>query len=264
MLSVEVKGFGDLAGLLEGIEKFALADEKSEQVAATLARMAQSEWRRVLTTGRSEIGLKNAQWGFAKGIRIRRVSLGSYRVVSDSKYSRWMGEQESDLDMKKTHPFGRKSRVSKKGTPYLIVPFVHRQPSAGGGMPQEVFLDLKRAVKRGGLSRVVKSEAYTQVNARGEEIFRSRYRWGGRTGRYGGDIAKYSGMVSMDQASISDYGSRVNRSSAFTFRVISAKSPAGSWIRKARPVVIPYVVKKLQSGIEEFVDSVLFEGESSD
>ena len=34
-----------------------------------------------------------------------------------------MNSKEVEYDMKQTHPYGKKSRVSIKGIPYLIIPF---------------------------------------------------------------------------------------------------------------------------------------------
>lgn len=258
MLKVEIQGLNELAELLNAISDFGLVEEKQSALAARIAVVVQAEWREVLTARRSEVGLKRPQYGFAKGIRIKSVNQYNYKVVSESPYSKWMQEAESDFDMKKTHPYGKKSRVSKKGVPYLIVPFMHNQPGAADGMPSTVFGDLKKAVKKSGFSFVLKSRSHTQANAKGEQIFRSSYQWGGRTGKYEGDFSRYSGMVMMDRSFVNAAGQSRRESKAFTFRVISAKSPSGSWIRKARPTVIPYVVNKVRGEIESLADSVLF------
>lgn len=260
MVELEVKGLDELGELFESIQEFNLAGE-SHKVARALAYYSKNEWISLLTNRHREVGLKNPQWGYARGIRIHSLGQSHFEVISDSKYNDWMAKQESDFDMKKTHPYGKKSRVAQDKTPYLIVPFMHLRPNkANTGMPQSIYSDLKKITKSKGKSTILdpKSKSKTSKNFRGEDVFRASYRWGGRLGSYDGELSKYSGMVDFDRSYIDRKGLKISDSKAFTFRVISAKSPAGSWIRKARPVILPEVEKRIKGKIEGIVENVLF------
>lgn len=258
MFKIEIEGFGDLANLYKEIDNFGSLGAKQAQACFQIATSVQNEWRRVLTAGHSEVGLKNPQFTYSKNIRMKKVGQYHFRVESRHPHSGWMETQEQDFDMKKTHPYGKKSRVSAKGVPYLIVPLMHLRPNKGGtGMPSEVFKSLKDLVKDKGKSSVSKSNAYTSVNANKEDVFRPSYNWGGRTSGFTGELAKYNGMVDMETSTITSGGKTKNSSKAFTFRVISANSPSGSWIRKARPVILPTVLKNIEREVSDYVENVI-------
>lgn len=76
---------------------------------------------------------------------------------------------------------------------------------------------------------------HTEPNARGEDILRHEYNWGGRVS---GDEAQHTdkngnltgydaGMVRMEDSAYKNG----NHGTYFTFRVISAKSAADKWIQ---------------------------------
>lgn len=140
------------------------------------------------------------------------------------------GVKAVQYDMKLTHPYGKKSRVSKKGIPYLIIPFRWGTANSKGGkrahfnnfIPQ---MNYETAVKGLGISKVNTLKNYFEENYKGEKIERQGYDWA-KFGRLYDDQAwddRSRGMVRMRDVRGSTY---------FTFRIISAKSPAGSWIYK--------------------------------
>lgn len=171
------------------------------------------------------------------------------------------GSKEVEYDMKKTHPYGRKSRVSKKGIPYLIIPFRWGTPNGkdtkrrwNNFIPQKEY---NTYVKGLGISRVDALKKYWENNFRGESIERQGYEWA-KNGRLTESMAwndRSVGMVRMKDVTGSTY---------FTFRIISAKSPIGSWIyhKDAKPGVD--LMGALESTVKAKVDSMIAAGIQAD
>ena len=164
--------------------------------------------------------------------------------------------------MKQTHPYGKKSRVSKKGIPYLIIPFRWGTPNSKGTkrahfnnfIPQKNY---ETSVKGLNLSAVDSAKKYFEANFKGENIERQGYNWA-KNGRLKEDQAWDSrsvGMVRMKDVTGSTY---------FTFRIVSAKSPAGSWIyhRDAKPAVD--MMGALERTIKPKVDEMISAGIQAD
>jgi hypothetical protein len=132
--------------------------------------------------------------------------------------------------MKQTHTHGPRSRVSKKGVPYLIVPFRWGTPGAKGFknvLPSAIYTMLKNRnrFKRSSVLDTVHGER----NAAGDEVQRREYNWGSRL--TGADIPEnMAGLVAMDVGT-----ARRQYTNYFTFRVISAEQPAYMWVRNAVP-----------------------------
>ena len=169
------------------------------------------------------------------------------------------GRKEVEYDMKQTHPYGKKSRVSKKGIPYLIIKFTWGTPNGKGTkrahrgniIPESYY---ETAVKGLEISSVNALKSYFEANFKGESIERQGYNWA-KNGRLKEDQAwddRSVGMVRMKDVTGSTY---------FTFRIISAKSPANSWIyhRDGKPAtnymdalakeVMPKVDKMINDGL---------------
>ncbi len=129
----------------------------------------------------------------------------------------------------------RKARISKDGTFYLIVPFRHGIPTSknlGRPMPKAIYAQAKQLVH----SRQLGAPA-TRVSATGFTVPKFAYRWNGKL-----ELS----LAQFDLATVKRYGGmyRMNRVSGnsvhteyITFRVMSQKSPAGSWIRPAVPAL---------------------------
>ena len=171
------------------------------------------------------------------------------------------GSKEVEYDMKKTHPYGRKSRVSKKGIPYLIVPFRWGTPNGkdtkrrwNNFIPQNEYNTYVIGL---GISRVDALKKYWESNFRGESIERQGYEWA-KNGRLTETMAwndRSVGMVRMKDVTGSTY---------FTFRIISANSPIGSWIyhKDAKPGVD--LMGALESTVKPKVDSMIAAGIKAD
>lgn len=207
-----------------------------------------------------------------KSIRQQRNKDFDYSVISDSMQleQKVKGSPEVEYDMKQTHPYGKKSRVNKKGIPYLIIPFRWGTPNDkntkrahfNNFIPQRNY---NTAVKALEISEVNELKNYYEKNFKGENIERKGYNWA-RNGRLddsdawevtrpNGKIHDSAGMVRMKDVTGSTY---------FTFRIISAKSPANSWIyhKDAKPAID--LMGALERTVKPTVDRIIEEGIRAD
>jgi len=202
--------------------------------------------------------LKNPNDGYARSIRNKQTSDFSHEIYSESIAAERIEDGTQEHDMKTTHPYGKRSRVSKKGIPYLIIPFRWGTPGKEGDtrvgfknvMPINIYNVMKNTKK------IKKSKAlnstHNESNFKGQPQERREYEWGGRL-KFGmsDDITpNMEGMTRM-----------TGRAGYFTFRVISANSPSGSWIRPAvaaRPVT-KAIADNTQRTIEAIVEMGIME-----
>lgn len=215
--------------------------------------------------------VKNPTGGYAAGVKVKQSGPFDYTVYNDSKVAAGIENGTPQLDMKQTHPYGNKGRVANKGTrtnprwvPYLIVPFRWGTPGASGGhfrniIPEQIYAMLRTQIKAGSFIRTqVTEETHVEPNFWGEAVQRANYQgengrpdWGSMLRGVGGDI---EGLSVMDADTAKKSGSTY-----FTFRVISADSPEGSWIRPATPArnVAKHVVENSRDIISEMVEDAL-------
>ena len=199
-----------------------------------------------------------------RSIRAQRNGDFDYTVFSDNRQleEKTKGRKEVEYDMKQTHPYGKKSRVSKKGIPYLIIPFRWGTPNGkdtkrahfNNFIPQKYY---NTAVKGLNLSAVDSAKKYFEANFKGENIERQGYNWA-KNGRLKEDQAwddRSVGMVRMKDVTGSTY---------FTFRIVSAKSPPGSWIyhRDAKPAID--MMGALERTIKPKIDEMISAGIQAD
>jgi hypothetical protein len=200
----------------------------------------------------------------AKSITSRKLGPFDAEIFTESRYARRIQEGTPELDMKTTHPYGPKSRVSEEGIPYLIVPFRWGTPNKNGNarahfgnvIPQSLFSRVQafRTYKR--LATVDKQgnitggKTHFEDNYAGEAVERSDYNQ--NYDRLDDVEGNEKGMVKM-----------AGRGGYFTFRIISAAhlvTKPYSWIRKAvEPVDVvgalertarPVVENLIQAGLE--------------
>jgi len=222
----------------------------------TSAKYIQRVWKG-WAMGDSIMGIpdiKNPSQKLANSVKMNPIGPFIVDILSESPYMRRIVDGTPRVDMKETYPYGRKSRVSKEGIPYLIIPYRWGTPNEKGGkrahfgnvIPQPMY----QAIKAFGMEKSVRLKSTNaEENYSGEQVERSEYDWGDRLDADGNE----NGMVRM--ANEAGRGSTY-----FTFRIISAKSPAGSWIRKEIPpvdfeggltrAVTPVVEEMVQAGIE--------------
>lgn len=211
----------------------------------------------------SSMRIKNPTGAYARSIKMRMVSPFNYLISSDSEIARFLEDGSEALDMKKTHPFGKRSRiakmdrkvkgeiVTKKGDPYLIIPFRHGIPNTRSyaPMPAQIYAKIRQKLHQGDiqLSQIIKGKK-REPNYKGELIPRAKYKWGTRL--TGTGIDELEGMVMMNVSTPSSV-----RSEYVSFRVISINSPAHKWIRPARPgmKITQHVVNNTQEIINEII-----------
>lgn len=159
------------------------------------------------------------------------------------------GVKTNEYDMKKTYPYGKKSRISKKGTPYLIIPFRWGTPNEKGTKRAHFASFIPQANYTLNVSKLKVTQrldtTHPEPNFKGEQIERSEYGYmSGRKMRRGfaealkdsdafGDISRFSGlhysagMVRMKSNTGTNY---------FTFRTITPFQPKDMWIRKGKTI----------------------------
>lgn len=174
------------------------------------------------------------------------------------------GRPDVEYDMKKTHPYGNKSRVSKKGIPYLIIPFRwgtgKKRAHFNNFIPQKIY---NVAVKGTNISFVKSLKDHIEKNAKGEDVWRWGYDWV-KGSRLSDDLTasddRMKGMVRM----LDDRRKDVRDSEYFTFRIISAKSPAGSWIYKRKGTQGNNYMQALENYVKPEIDRIINEGIQKD
>ena len=199
-----------------------------------------------------------------RSIRDVRKEDFDYSVYSDNRQLEEItqGSKAVEYDMKKTHPYGKKSRVSKKGIPYLIIPFRWGTPNKSGTkrahfnnvIPQANY---ETSVKGLAVSSVDAAKKYFEANFSGENIERQGYNWA-KNGRLTEDQAwddRSVGMVRMKDVRGSTY---------FTFRIISAKSPAGSWIYHKDGQAGIDMMAALENTVKPHIDELINNGIQAD
>lgn len=223
--------------------------------------MIRQSWTDYLSGETSLDGIENLEKvnrSMIESVKERKNRDFDYSVYSDSKQLERIaeGSPEVKYDMKKTHPYGRKSRVSKKGVPYLIIPFRWGTPNGKGTkrrwnnfIPQKEYDTKVLPLEMSSTTGLTHPEA----NAKGQAIDRQEYNWGGR--KKDMDDDRMNGMVRMKDVQGSTY---------FTFRVISAKSPANSWWyhRDAQKAVD--IMGALQRTHEQKIRSMIEQGVKND
>jgi hypothetical protein len=182
------------------------------------------------------------------GVKTRSLGFFEHEIYNESKAAQQIEEGMPELDMKTTHPYGPRSRISKKGVPYLIVPFRWGTPGTllRNVMPRNVYnmvvkfkkmeelVDAEKSDKKSMNAHRVLPNGRSGKNGieHAEEVGRAQYNKG--YGRLSGkdfsgtieDKSRMDGMVRTKDKTGKD------RSGGYlTFRVISANSPAESWIR---------------------------------
>lgn len=260
----------DLTELKNLAEKFKQTVENAPaaalpNTAAAVARASQyvhNMWTGYLSGEQQLEGisaLSGVTSAMVRSIRTRNNGDLSYTVYSDSMQleKKIKGSKEVEYDMKKTHPYGNKSRVNKNGIPYLIIPFRWGTPNQKGTkrahfnnvIPQKSYETNVQALA---LSSINEMKKHFESNYMGQDIVRQGYDWA-KNGRLKEEDAwddRSVGMVRMkDMAN--------GKSTYFTFRIISAKSPQGSWIyhKDAVPAVdmMGALVRTVRPEVERIV-----------
>lgn len=195
------------------------------------ARLIERSWKEWANGGKLDGAedIKNPNPKLAQSIK--SYDLGAFDTVigTDSPYMERIQEGQRAYDMKDTYPFGRKSRRTKDGRGYLIIPFRWGTPNKNGGarshfrnvIPQELYKVVKKYK-----ASVISGETHMEENYARQLIERQEYFWGDRLKDE--DAGNMNGLVRMKNDDKSTY---------FTFRVISEKNSMNGdkWWKKAVP-----------------------------
>lgn len=231
----------------------------AKQAFDSSAKMIQRTWKNWAMGGsvRGAADIKNPNPKLASSIRIRSRDDFDVSIETDSRYMERIQNGAEAYDMKESYPYGKKSRVSEKEVPYLIIPFRWATPNKDGSARAHFGNTIPLVAYKIMQSRNFKKsqttgEIHLEPNYNGEQIARSNYDWGDRLPLMPEESPNIAGMVKMAGNPHSTY---------FTFRIISAKSPSGSWIRKAVPAndvvsaiessTRPFIEEQLHSALEE-------------
>ena len=231
------------------------------------ALLVRQMWTNYLTGSQQLNGidfLSGVTSSMVQSIRAKQNGDFDHTVYSDNIQleRKTKGQKEVEYDMKQTHPYGKKSRVSKKGIPYLIIPFRWGTPNQKGTkrahfnnvIPQ---MNYETSVKGLKISAVNEAKKYFEANFKGENIERQGYDWA-KKGRLTKEQAwddRSVGMVRMKDVRGSTY---------FTFRIVSAKSPANSWIYHKDAVPGVDVLAALERTAANKIENIINEGIAAD
>jgi len=242
------------------------ATAKAMKTAAALVR---ATWQGYATGQQTLPGvepMKNPSKGYADGIKVNPLGPFDYEIVNPSEIAEYLEHGTTEIDMKQTHTRGPRSRVSRKGVPYLIVPFRWGTPKNIGArnvMPQAIYDIVKKARFEKSL---VAGTTHNEKNASGEAVSRNDYeKWGDRlnieqiihaddVGMNLNQMFNMSGMVRMDTSTENQ-----KYSGYYTFRVISANGKPGSWIKPATPArhITDGVVRAVQEDVDAIIETAV-------
>lgn len=251
--------------LQDAINKFGAANKETFPAISESfhrsAQYAQNIWNNYLLGGELE-GIEPLDKPLnPKNINLHVVDKGDFEsaVVSNSNKLDEIqhGSQPVFYDMKQTHPYGRKSRVSKDGIPYLIIPFRWGTPNGKGTkrrwnnvIPQKEYNTFIKDLLLSTVKKRDPNNPRFEKNAKGELIERARYTWKSRLSENEAWDDRSVGMVRMKD---------VRQSTYFTFRIISAKSPANKWLYwkdgKNAVDMLGALEKTTRPGIEKIIDA---------
>ncbi len=236
---------------------------------AQAAKYVQNMWTGYLTGSQPLNGIdfmSGVTSAMVKSIRSRYNGDLSYTIYSNNRQleEKQKGRAAVEFDMKETHPYGKKSRVSKKGIPYLIIPFRWKTPQKSEKLAHGQFFSgiipikiYNTKLKGLDISKIITEKGYLEKNARGEDVWRNTYEWVKDSRLQDADAwnDRSRGMVRMKES---------NKSTYFTFRIISAKSPENSWIYHKDAIPAVDMMGALVRTVKPQVDSMLREGVKAD
>lgn len=214
--------------------------------------------------------IKHPTGGYAAGVKVRSDGPFDYTVYNDSIVAGALENGTPQLDMKTTHPYGEKSRVANHGTaknphwvPYLIVPFRWGTPGAVGHfrniIPEQIYAMLQLQMKTGVFARTkVAPTSHTEPNFWGDQVQRAEYTSEDETKNWGSVLRGVGG--NLEGMSVFSADTAKKRSSTyFTFRVVSAESPEGSWIKPPTPAlhIAQHVADTTRNVVEEMIQNGL-------
>ena len=179
---------------------------------------------------------------YARSIATRQLGEFSFEIYSDSPYAISIEAGMPARDLHNLLSRSRRTRLSKKGKRYLIIPFRWGTPGTANGprvgfghnvMPQQVH-DAWLSQKLGAASRIIGET--TRISATGDVVPQKIYKWGGRLQQndltamgigttFRGKTYKTHPMAGMVQMRRPGGKGGGKHSQYLTFRVLSEDSP---------------------------------------
>ena len=230
----------------------------TETAVSVGAKKIADSWRAYASKRESIEGvpdMKHASNSYTKGVKIKKEGAFSYTISNESSVAPLLEYGTTGYDMKKTHPYGKKSRVSKDGIPYLIVPFSWGTARTVTSFSNTMTESIENIAKRLKKSKVLE-ETKLEDNFSGESIERHTYDWGNSISI---DNALQGDMENINAIGMVRIANNARGSTYFTFRVISARSTKNSWINKGIPAghVTEGLKNKYVKDIEEEIKKAM-------
>ena len=222
------------------------------------AKKIADTWRAYASKNESIAGvpdMKHASQDYMKGVKVKKEGGFSYVISNESSIAPLLEYGTNGYDMKKTHPYGKKSRVSKKGIPYLIVPFSWGTVGTVTSFSNTMTESIEDIAKRLKKSRIME-ETKIEDNFAGEAIERHTYAW---ENSISNNDALQGEIEDINVIGMVRIANNARGSTYFTFRVISARSPKNSWINKGIPArhVTEGLKKQYMQEIEEEIKKAM-------
>jgi hypothetical protein len=225
----------DISHVLAGIGRIVDREvlPKLSTAVLALAQQTQKDWMEGIERAKLWSGEKAA---YGATIHIEMKGPFSAVVSSDYKYCEDIENGRPARDLKKMLQTSAKTRLSKKGKKYLIIPFRHNVDS----MHKDVYALAKQLAP----SRI--TGVGTRVSATGATVAQFKYSWGGKLTDHPMLRPRQAGMYRFDTST----GNK--RSSAYmSFRVMSEDSKG--WIVPPQPglKIVNTVTERLNGGLAE-------------
>lgn len=197
---------------------------------------------------------------YAKSLRINRIGQAHFEVTTAFGDADKIENGRPARDLKLMLQTSQRTRMSKAGKKYLIIPFRHNTPgntALAPAMPQAIY---SQALKMGKSSIL---STGTRVSATGATVPQHKYKWGGRLPagltpklkpHHATDI--FSGMRRMETST-----GKSKSSAWLTFRVMHQDSTG--WIVPAKPglklaeAISAQIERKAQGYINAIVQAEL-------
>lgn len=217
-----------------------------------VARAAKTQWIQEVKGAHLWTQEKKA---YAQSIRWKFTGEFSAVVWSDYQYADEIETGRPAKDLKKMLQTSTKTRISKKGKKYLIIPFRHQTPgnnAIGQAMPAEIYAKVKSPAE---FERSHILDTGYRKSATGHLVARHIYQWGDRlpagladkkAEHHKTDI--YAGMVAFPTGKKGK-----NSTSYLTFRVMTEDSPG--WIVPAKPGL--YLAKAVADRLQPKAEIVM-------
>lgn len=220
------------------------------QVVVAVAEQAVYQWQDKVLKARLWQGEKTPYFA---SISWQMVGELAADVISSYPLAEEIESGRPTRDLKMMIATSKKTRVTKKGIKYLIIPFRHNvpTPSGQGALAPQMPSDIYKLAKQLMPSRVLplgSKKPATRLSASGFAVPQQSYQWGGRlpaglapkkSPQHVTDI--YAGMVKMNTSA------GKGKSSAYmTFRTM--KENSSGWIVPAKPGL--YIARGVTDNLE--------------